>query len=363
MDGATGAWKIAGSGTAGGVRLGDWIGKALSFRLLLSLVGLAAMVWGIIVTPYYTQGAYYYQDAPARRDMAGEFDLLISGSSQGLRAIDPRVLDEALGCRGYNLGMPLQTMYGRYILLKQELERNPVSTVIIELSYDALARSYEPHGFEGSVYQLGRSDSMGQWLDYFVHEVPPRDWGKMLNDSFGRGIYAWDQLLKTGPYEPFQYQTQGFLPGLVGTPMPTSYETDYHKETLPTNVEEENLHYLDKCLELCRERGIETILISTPLSEYKLWSCAGFDAILATHREISEKWGVPLYDFNLKKDKLSRYPEEAAFYDQHHLCEEGAKAFPYDLAEVISAAREGRDVSGEFYGSYEEAIRARRAGG
>ena len=333
------------------------------FSTLLVLVCFFLLA-GAVSAPYYLDGFYNYQDAQVRRDLAGEFDLLVSSASQGLRAIDPLALDDALGCHSYDLGTPLQTMYGRYLFLKRELERNPVTTVIIELSYDAMARSYDDYGFEGSIYQLGRSDSPGQWLDYLFHQVPPRDWVQMLYDTLSRGVATWKYLEENGSYTPFQYETHGFFPGLMSTPMPSAdlYEADYHKERLPTEAQEENLYYLDKCLELCRERGIETVLISTPLSEYMLWNWDGFDEILATHRAVSEKWGVPLYDFNLKKDKLSRYPEETAYYDQHHLCEASARVFPYDLAEVMQRARAGEDVSGEFYGSYEEAIRARRAG-
>jgi len=319
---------------------------------------------GTVTAPYYLKGVYTYQDGQVRRDLAGEFDLLVSSASQGLRAIDPLALNDALDCRSYDLGAPLQTMYGRYLFLKRELERNPVSTVIIELSYDAMARSYEMYGFEGSIYQLGRSDNAGQWMDYFLHQVPPRDWVRMLYDTLDRGVYTWNYLIKNGAYTPFQYETYGFLPGLESTPMPPpdSYEADYHKESLPTNVEEENMYYLEKCLELCREKGIETFLITTPLSEYMLWNCDGFDEILVTHRAVSEKWDVPYFDFNLKKDKLARYPEETSYFDQHHLCQASAQVFPYDLAELIKRTRAGEDVSGDFYNSYEEAIRARRAG-
>ncbi len=329
----------------------------------LAVLACFALLTALVTAPYYLNGVYNYQDAKVRRDLAGEFDVLVSGASQGLRAIDPLALDRALGCTSYDLGTPLQTMYGRYLTLKQEMERNPVSLVIIELSYDAMARDYAYYGFEGSVYQLGRADSAGQWLDYLIHQVPPKDWVRLLHDTLTRGVYTWKQLLKNGPYVPFQYETHGFQPGLKGVPMPETslYEADYHKETLPTNVEEENLYYLDKCLELCRERGVEAVLISTPLSEYMLWNCDGFDEILATHRGVSEKWGVPLYDFNLKKDKLERYPEETAYCDQHHLCEASAQEFPKDLADILLRARAGEDVSGEFYATYDEAIHARKA--
>lgn len=330
---------------------------AAALSVLLCFAALSAAV----IAPYYIDGRYSYQDAQVRKDLAGQFDTLVSGASQGLRAIDPRVLDKELGCSSYVLGAPLQTMYGRYLFLERELERNPVKTVFIELSYDAVARAYEEHGNEGSIYQLGRSDSLVQWLDYFFHQVPPKDWVGLLYDAMTRGVTSWKRMLWEGPYTPEQYETHGFLTGLESVPMPSEelYGQDYHKEQLPTAPQEENLEYLDKCIELCRDKGIEVVLITTPVSEYMLWSNDGFDDILQVHREISEKWDVPLLDFNLKRDKLDRYPEETSYCDQHHLCEESAREFSKDLAETVKLLRAGEDTGALFYGSYEEAIRGR----
>lgn len=333
-----------------------------TLRSMLSVPLCFALLFGVIVAPYYADGRYNYQDAQVRRELAGQFDTLVSGASQGLRAIDSRVLDPALGCSSYVLGAPLQTMYGRYLFLERELERNPVKTVFIELSYDTMARSYADHGSEGSIYQLGRSDNLGQWLDYFFHQVPPKDWVNLLYDTMNRGVTSWKRTLQEGPYTPEQYETHGFLTGLGSTPMPPEdlYDQDYHTEQLPTTPQEENLKYVDKCIELCLEQGIEVILITTPLSEYMLWSNDGFDDILSVHRSISEKWDVPLLDFNLKRDKLERYPEETSYFDQHHLCETSAPEFSRDLAETVQRLRAGEDLSPLFYGSYEEAIRGRR---
>ncbi len=324
---------------------------------VLAVLVCFSLITAVVVFPYYAWGTYPYQDAKARKDMAGQFDLLVSSASQGLRAIDPRALDDALGCTRYDLGAPLQTMYGRYLFLKEELDRNPVKTVILELSYDALSRSYNDYGREGSIYQLGRSDNLGLWVEYFFRQVPPADWAHLLYDTMNRGVHTWRQLLAGELSVPKHYETHGFWPGLESTPMPgpENYEKDYHTEALSTVPQEDNLYWLDMCLSLCRERGVRVVMIATPLSEYMLWSTSGFDEILATHRAVSEKWGVPFYDFNLKKDKLERYPEETAYFDQHHLCEASARDFPYDLAEVLMS--ENPDAL--FYGSYEEALHAR----
>ena len=43
-----------------------------------------ALLVAIAVYPYFACDAFYYQDASVRQSLAGQFDLLISGASQGL---------------------------------------------------------------------------------------------------------------------------------------------------------------------------------------------------------------------------------------------------------------------------------------
>lgn len=332
-----------------------------TLRAVLWFLAAFAVLTAAVVTPYYAGTTYYFQDAGVRRDLAGSFNVLISSASQGLRAIDPRALNDALGCRSYNLGAPLQTMYGRYLTFKTELERNPVELVIIDVAYDSLTRDYENGGVEGGIYQLGRSDSLGQWLDYFFHEIRPADWSRVYYDTLLRGVHCWKSLLKNGIQPPHQYETFGFQTGLQCTPMPdaSTYARDYRTETICTEIQPESREYMEKCVALCHQMGVEVVLIATPLSEHMLWSTVGLEEISRQYRQLADYWGEPFYDFNLKKDKLERYPEDTAYCDEHHLCEAAAQVFPYDLAEVLHLAEAGGDVEALFYDTYEEAIRGR----
>ena len=81
--------------------------------------------------------------------------------------------------------------------------------------------------------------------------------------------------------------------------------------------------------------------------------------MLGWYRELSETWGCPLYDFNLLKDKLERYPQDIGFYDGSHLQEEYAAVFTEDFAQILQMAQSGERVEDLFYDTYEEAIHAR----
>ena len=120
-------------------------------RAVLALLLCVLVLYAGYTAPYFYGTAYYYQDASARSALRGSLNLLISGSSHAFRAFIPEQLDRTLGTESYNLACSMQTMEGRYRLLRKELERNPVQTVVIELSYNALTRSRAAEGPEGDL--------------------------------------------------------------------------------------------------------------------------------------------------------------------------------------------------------------------
>lgn len=320
-----------------------------------------ALLVGIGEWPYFTQEGYYYQDAKVRRQLAGSVNFIVSGASQGLRAIDSRILDEKLSCLSYNLCSVLDTMEGRYRMLKYELDRNPVDTVLLELSYDALTRGNGTTGYEGNLYHLGRMDNVWQYLSFFFTNVQPRDYVRTLYDTVDRGITVWKQMWAGTLTRPVQYETHGFVPCVTAAaqPEPEAYPELYHTKELDLNRNAEDVKWLNKTLELCRDRGIQVILVVTPVSEGRLWEYSGYDTVLSWYRELSETWDIPLYDFNLYKNKVSHYPEKTSFYDKGHMSLEGAEAFSRDLAEVLRLAARGEKTDDLFYECYEEAISAR----
>ena len=59
------------------------------------------------------------------------------------------------------------SMYGRYVLLKKEIERNQIKTVYFEISYNALTLDKKTLGFEGDIYELGRFDNIIERVNFF----------------------------------------------------------------------------------------------------------------------------------------------------------------------------------------------------
>lgn len=323
-----------------------------------------ALLVAIAVYPYFAFDAFYYQDASVRQSLAGQFDLLISGASQGLCSIIPKTLDETLGCTSYNLCGALEPMKYRYLLLKQEVERNPVSTVILELSYDAMTRTRDDSGLELAIYQLGRLETASQRISYLFTEVSPKYYGSILSDTVERGMGVWKKLLRGKLEAPPKLESQGFYPYANFSPMPDKDTYQYHRSEgcILTEPTEENLYYLEQILTLCQRNNIKVILLAVPTSESFLWREDNLDVMRQWYQDTSAKWDCTFYDFNLLKSKLERYPEATAYADETHMSKTGAIAFSEDLAQVLSMAQKGENIDDLFYSTYEEAIHARFGG-
>ena len=61
------------------------------------------------------------------------------------------------------------------------------------------------------------------------------------------------------------------------------------------------------------------------------------------------------YDMNLIKTKNELFDENTAYYDDSHLSKDASEVFSKEIAVIMNEAKAGKDVSGYFYSSYEEA--------
>ncbi len=328
-----------------------------SFRktafVTLVLLLCIALVFSVYTAPYFYGTAFSYQDSGARNALAGQLDTLICGSSHAFRAFIPEQLDQALGTNSYNLSHSMQTMGGRYYLLKKELNRNPVKTVILELSYNALTRNREKEGPEGDIYELGRfSNPLDRW-SFFFSAISPSEYGKLYYDTIDRSTTAWKALFQG---TMGLQSTRGYL-GLDPVDQsisPEQRETVFHSLLFSVKQDEQTVSYFEKCMELCREKGVRVLLITTPMPEKTLLTYDGLETVRGWYAAYAERYGCEFYDFNLLKSKTRDYPEDTAFFDQTHVSRFGAQTFTADLCTVLRKVENGDSISDLFYKSYSE---------
>lgn len=327
--------------------------KALKTTIIFVL---CIFVISVGLSEIYFQGENsFYQDAKERDALSGSVNYIISGASHGLRAFKPSIIDQELDVNCYNLSGAGMTMKGRYELLSIELERNPIETVVIELSYNSMTRNRKDEGPEGDLYVLGRFNSFSKRVGFFAKAFYPSEYGQVYYDTINRGVTSLKNLV-TGNYTT---ELSEFYKGYFPTPKPDTKLDDNYSEIhntreYETEIDDESVQYLDKIIALCKQHGTRIILVTTPLSELVTCKCSNLDVFYNWYKEYAYENELEFYDFNLLKEKQDMLPDELAYYDAGHLNDTGADIFGMEYCRIMRMVDAGEDISDLFYGSYDE---------
>ena len=299
--------------------------------------------------PYFRGESYYYQDYNVRKKLSGSLDTIIIGSSHALRSMKPTIINEKLNISSYNLSSPLMSMYGRYSLLKKEINRNPVKTVYLELSFNALMLDKENLGYEGDLYVLGRFDNIFERGNFFIYGFSCDEYKDVYADTITRTKHSLTEKSVIT-----QYETLGYVPDSRET-FPHTIEITkeaFNRYEFDTKIRQESLTYFNKIIELCKEKDIRVVVLVTPITEQIIVGYSNFDKVFSQYIKLAKNYNLEYYDFNLDKKRNSLYDEETSFHDIHHMSDSGAEIFSKRFSEIMELVNEGKDVSSEFYDSY-----------
>ena len=339
--------------------------KILLHSLLLILfIGILLVLFMI---PYFYGENYFYQDYRVRQSLIGKLDTLVIGSSHASRSVKPTILNEELNVNAYNISSPLMSMYGRYFMLEKEVKRNPIKTVFIEISFNALTLDRKNLGFEGDIYVFGRLDNTFERLEFFKNAFTVDEYKDVFSDTIRRSKFSLEKelgnilrslKLSKKESEPLieQYETLGYLK------VPSknlSLTAEQKKQILNSNsldieIKKDNLEYFDAMMKLCQDNGIRVIIIVTPVTEQMILSNRNIDGLFSQYVELARKYNCEYYDFNLDKKASKLYSQKTSFYDSIHMSDQGAEIFSKRLAEIIKKVNDGEDCSKDFYKSYDE---------
>ncbi len=305
-----------------------------------------------------------YQDGKARDQYAGTRDTIVIGASRSGRGIKSTVLDEKLGTKSYNLSGPHLTMEGRYLLLQDELERNPVNTVIMEISNDSLNITKKGGGLEGAFYYVMRMADFKSTIRSFVKLVHPFKYHKAYFFFMKEGKVALKDLFK-GEYRTYNedvYKEQGYVPYYPNEVIPVDmaslskkdYKEYYNTRKMDAKIVDENVYYMDKIIELCEEKGIRMILVTTTVSRLKTCMDSNDQDVHDWCEDYASKKGVEYYDMNLLKERDEKFSDEDCFHDYYHLSNVGAPIFSEVLADTLMRIDNGEKKESLFFSSYGE---------
>ena len=320
------------------------IRTCIIFLIVLTILSAA------IMSAFFIGENYYYQDSRERAELSGTLDFFVCGASHAMRGFRPDILDQELGVNSYNL-----SMQGRYELLNLELNRNPAKTVVLELSYDSMTRNRDEEGPEGDMYMLGKLGGFMPRIKYFFSAIRPKEYGRMYYNYIDNGVNCIKKIIHGTWTNKNTKLEKGYA----------AYKRDddelnqdlkkiYHTRSFEETVYEPNVEYLNKIIALCKEKNVQLILVTTPLSKVTVCRYDNLDTFKEWYENVANENGLQYYDFNLIRDKEEKLPDSSAFSDKFHLGNKGAGTFTKMFTDVLNKEAAGEDTSALFYGSYSE---------
>ena len=325
------------------------IRTCIIFLIVLTILSAA------IMSAFFAGENYYYQDSRERAELSGTLDFFVCGASHAMRGFRPDILDQELGVNSYNLSCSRQTMQGRYELLNLELNRNPAKTVVLELSYDSMTRNRDEEEPEGDMYMLGKLGGFMPRIKYFFSAIRPKEYGRMYYNYIDNGVNCIKKIIHGTWTNKNTKLEKGYA----------AYKRDddelnqdlkkiYHTRSFEETVYEPNVEYLNKIIALCKEKNVQLILVTTPLSKVTVCRYDNLDTFREWYENIANENGLQYYDFNLIMDKEEKLPDSSAFSDKFHLGNKGAGTFTKMFTDVLNKEAAGEDTSALFYDSYSE---------
>ena len=324
------------------------------FIKTVALFLVLVLIVSLILSQIYLRGEnFYFQDRLERDELAGSLTYLFCGGSFVMYGIKPEIVDHYMGVNSYALTAGLITLQGRYELLEKELARNPVHTVVLEVSCETLIRNREQDGPEGDLAILGKLPTVGERLSYFFRAFPVKEYPAVYYDYVSKGILAAERL-PAGTYETRnQILSKGYYSVRnAPPPMPTDFRGLYRLYHMPEEIPQENIRGLEQIMELCAANNASVILITPPQS--KIYNCMydNLDYFHSWIQDFADRYHVPYYNFNLWNGKLDQLPDETAYYDETHLNDWGAEEFSKIFSMMMADRAAGKDIDWQFYKDY-----------
>lgn len=332
-----------------------WVFSSYAMRLLyarikkclfsaLCFVLVFTILSSIFIVPFNRSEIYHYQDAHLRESVAGTVDCIVLGASHALKGFVPAILDRDLGCFSYNLSGSLMTLNGKKYLLEKELIRNPVNTVILEVSYDTLQRDESMEYAHGDELLMTRLGSFGERVKYMVNNLHFDDWMNVYAAQMQNGFIYLEKILSGKNLKAVDYSLKGFEPmesENVTTNRKISVEAD---ESTQPEFRCSNIKEFIELIDLCKEYNARPIVVVTPVSDAFISQNLYLDEFYELCKSICEENDCEFYDFNLIKSRNLEFSDETSFSDETHLSEEGAICLSTIFTELMRDADKGKTV-------------------
>ena len=277
-----------------------------------------------------------------------QYDDIILGTSHGMTDIDPAIMEEITGRSGHNMCVGGEYEIDAYYIAKLIAEKQKPSRIIYEIDPGYFVSEKE----EGNNYLL------------FYHEFPFSKskaeyfWNSIAKCNFRTILFPWYEYslsyelgkvketfsqkwnrdydishLKSATQE---YHESGFIERY---PVDTSkLKMEDLKLFDKKQINTQNLEYLGKLIDFCKENGIEFVAVTTPVPIDTLRAYSdNFNEAWKYFGEYFDERGITYLNFNTQYFKAFTHELKAYTDYDGHMNGDAARAYSKVLAQVLES--------------------------
>jgi hypothetical protein len=286
-------------------------------KYIVILLGFAigsSLVLDLLYTMVYHTGAYRNKLMWVRDMDATTLDYVLLGSSRVNYSIQPNLIEEQTGKKGYNLGMNATNIVETIALFEEFLKHNKTKTAYVQVDLQ---------------YSKETSDPVGEvvWIPY-VHEEEVYDYFSQYNNSYN--YYRYIPFYRYQKYSGrlgFREVASAVLGSGYKYPasrgyMPLEGILQKDEELIPDLVITEENELYQKFMQLCKKNNITVHFFTSPY--YRL-------------KDDFQKLHTYLPEYRNFSDSLQ---QQSYFSDPVHLNTEGARLFTEIFIETYFSETE-----------------------
>lgn len=248
-----------------------------------------------------------------------EYDVIFFGSSNTYCSFNPLVIWEKTGVKSYVFATQQQPIWASYYYMKDAFKRQSPDVAVLDILM--LSKNDEYYD-DGVNYTF--CDNMPFSIDKvrLAYASAPKGERLGLVLRFLKYHTRWEELKK----EDFEYRkkdmsdySKGFYVLTSKTNNAVHIDLEGVTDTLP--ISDKNREYLDKIIELCKDKNVRLMLVKAPSNsteeEKKYYNEV---------ERIAKEKGVEFTDYNMCYDEIG-LDLTADFFDERHLNIYGAEKF------------------------------------
>jgi len=248
-----------------------------------------------------------------------EYDVMYFGSSNTYCSFNPLVVWEKTGVKSYVFATQQQPAWATYHYMVDALKTQDLKLAVVDVLMFSKPEEYYDDGVN---YTFCDNMPFSKNKVELIRASAPEGKRFELACRFMKYHSRWNDLNKSD----FTYNKKEMSDYSKGFYVLTSCYGEARNYDLSGVTEEspltnKNLTYLNKIIDLCKEKGVELMLVKTPSN-----ATAEEKKFYNTIERIAKEKGVTFVDYNMQYEKIG-FDFEKDFFDDSHLNARGAEKF------------------------------------